>query len=79
MRSRQWGLDEPPVDHILARRPEQGVDVDVAGVGVRPVEAEVAPVADPGQQLEAEQVGEGVDRVALALGVGILAGGTYLR
>ena len=50
---------------------EQRVDVLIAGVRGVPVEREVLPVADPSQQLKAEQVREGVHRVALALGVGV--------
>ena len=39
----------------------------VAGVHRAAVEREVLPVADPGQEIEPEQVREAVDRVALAL------------
>jgi hypothetical protein len=45
--------------------------VRVAGVRGGPVEPQVLPVADPGQQIEAEEVRQGVHWVALALGVGV--------
>ena len=43
----------------------------VAGVRGGAVEREVLPVADAGQQIEAEQVRQGVHGVALALGLGV--------
>jgi hypothetical protein len=43
----------------------------VAGVRGGPVEDQAFPVADPGQEIEPEQVRKGVDGVALALGVGV--------
>jgi hypothetical protein len=64
-------LDQRPVDRVFARIAEQRVDVRVAGVRGGAVEREVFPVADAGQQIEAEEVREGVHGVALALGVGV--------
>jgi hypothetical protein len=64
-------LDQLPVDRVLARLAEERVDVRVARIRGGSVEREVLPVADPGQQIEAEQVRQGVHGVALALGVGV--------
>ena len=65
------GLDQPPVDRVLAALAEQRVDMPVAAISGRAVEDQVLPVADPGQQLKAEQVRERVHRVALPLRVGV--------
>jgi hypothetical protein len=51
-------LDQLPVDGLVA---EQRVDVLVAGALVRPVEDQIVPVADPGQQVEPQQGGQAED------------------
>ena len=65
------GGDQLPVDRVLPGLAEQRVDVLVDQLAVSAVEDQVLPVADPGQQLEPEQVRERVHRVALPLGVGV--------
>jgi hypothetical protein len=55
-------LDQLPVDGLVA---EQRVDVGVAGGRGRPVEDQVVPVADAGQQVEPQQRGQPEDRQRL--------------
>ena len=63
----QVRLDERPIDHVR----EQRVDVLVAR-GLRgPEERQALPVANPGHEVDAQQVGEAEDRGGLPLGVGM--------
>lgn len=48
---------------------EERVDMPIGSGLVRPVQDQVLPVADAGQQLDAEQVGQAKDRCILAVGV----------
>ncbi len=61
-------LDQTPVDGVVAG---QGIDVVVAGRGVRAVEVQVMPIADPRQQLESQQRREPENRQRLALRIGM--------
>ncbi len=60
-------LDDPPVDGLG----EERVDVIVLRCGVRPVELGVVPGPHARQQLDAEQVCQAENRLALAMGVGV--------
>jgi hypothetical protein len=57
-------LDQVPVDRLV---PEQRVDVLVASPLIRPVEDQVVPVPDAGQQVESQPHRESEDRQRLAL------------
>ena len=61
------GLDQLPIDGLG----EQGVDVAVAHGPVGPVEDGVGPGAHPREQIDAEEVGERENRLALAVSVGV--------
>ena len=56
------------------RLSEQFVDMVVLGGLVRPVQHQTLPVADSGHQVDAQQVGDGEDRCALPVGVGVHGG-----
>ena len=60
-------FDEGPVDDVV----EQGVDVFVPHLGVRPVEVQVVPVAYAGKEVESEERGLAEHRQRSALGVGV--------
>ena len=62
------GFDQLPVDGVVA---EQRVDVLVAGLRAGTVEDQIVPVADPGQQVEAQQCGQPEHRQRLALRIGV--------